>query len=185
MKNEVLNLRCISMTENFGHMEALSIGMKNSLGETVCTIDADLQDPPEEIPRLYVELLLRLKEAPGGIYCVQTFRENRKTDSLFKRKTAGLYYYLIRKITGVDIVPNAADYRILSKQASLLLLKNYRKGAVFRLQIPNLRIPTSYIPITRGVRAAGSSKYNNKLMLKLTLNSLLTYNQRPLRLMTI
>jgi glycosyltransferase involved in cell wall biosynthesis len=178
-------IRCVSMQRNFGHMEALSVGMRNAQGEAICTIDADLQDPPEQIPKIFNELNLKLATTNNRIYCVQTFRENRDVDSFFKKLTAKLYYKMIKKITGLDIVSNAADYRILSKQASELLLNNYRKGTVFRLQIPKLLIPTSYFPVTRQVRAAGVSKYTSKAMLKLTLDSILAFSQRPLRFMTI
>jgi len=179
------NLRLIKLNKNYGHMEALKVGMLNSRGNAILTIDADLQDPPEYIPTLFETL----QEAIGGDwnkqYCVQTYRQDRKVDSYFKRHTASIYYWLIKRISGVKVVPDAADYRILSRSANAVLLDNYRRGSVFRLEIPYLEIPTSLLPIIRHKRFAGDSKYTNKKMIQLTLNSLLSFNQRPLRLLSI
>lgn len=179
------NLRLIKLNRNYGHMEALRVGMLNSLGNAILTIDADLQDPPEYIPILFETLQEATRGDLGKQYCVQTYRQDRKVDSLFKRQTASIYYWLIKRISGVKVVPDAADYRILSRAANALLVNNYRRGSVFRLEIPYLEIPTLLLPIIRHKRFAGESKYTNKKMIQLTLNSLLSFNQRPLRLLSI
>ncbi len=178
-------LRILKLNKNYGHMEALKIGMQNSKGNSVLTIDADLQDPPEYIPLLWTELNKSTNFDPTIHFCIQTFREDRRVDSLFKRKTASLYYWLIKKISGVNVTPNAADYRILTRAANDLLIENYRQGSVFRLEIPFLQIPTELVPIVRQKRFAGESKYTNKKMLQLTINSLLSFNQRPLRILSV
>jgi dolichol-phosphate mannosyltransferase len=179
------NLRLIKLNKNYGHMEALKVGMSNCSGEAILTIDADLQDPPEYIPLMFTKLNEAISGDPKIQFCVQTFREDRKVDSFFKRSTAFLYYWLIKKISGVKVIPDAADYRILSRSANQMLLENYRRGSVFRLDIPYLEIPTLLVPIVRHKRFAGESKYTNKKMLQLTLNSILSFNQRPLRLLSI
>ncbi len=178
-------LRILKLNKNYGHMDALKVGMQNAKGNSILTIDADLQDPPDYIPVLWAKLNKSTNNDSSIHFCVQTFREDRKVDSFFKRKTASLYYWLIKKISGVDVIPDAADYRILTRAANKLLVENYRRGSVFRLDIPFLQIPTELVPIVRQKRFAGESKYTNKKMLQLSVNSLLSFNEKPLKILSV
>jgi dolichol-phosphate mannosyltransferase len=172
-------IRIINFKFNQGHMNALKEGYKYSKGDLIITLDADLQDPPSVIPEMIEKILAQNLEV------VQAVRVNRKVDSYFKRITAKLYYRVIRIWSGVEIVPNAADFRIVTSAAKDRILFYSINKTVFRLLIPSLNLNTDYLYFTREERFAGKTKYNLRSMLRLTVDSLLTFSSRPLRLVSV
>jgi dolichol-phosphate mannosyltransferase len=160
-------------------MNALKEGYKFSLGDLIITLDADLQDPPSIIPEMIEKIQAQ------NLDVVQAVRVNRKVDSYFKRITAKLYYRVIRIWSGVEVVPNAADFRIVTSTAKDRILFYSVNKTVFRLLIPSLNLNTGYLYFTREERFAGKTKYNLRSMLRLTVDSLLTFSSRPLRLVSI
>jgi dolichol-phosphate mannosyltransferase len=173
LENEI---RIIKMLSNHGHMKAIEAGIRESDGDCIITIDADLQDPPEAI----IEMIRIFNDT--SISCVQTFRETRETDSLFKRISANIFYKIIRLFTGVSVVPHAADFRLLSKKEAKMIVDLPEEKKIFRLLIPYLNIPTQTLAIERKNRAAGESKYTLMKMIKLALDSALGFSIKPLRL---
>jgi dolichol-phosphate mannosyltransferase len=174
------SLRIISSKVNQGHMNAITEGMRQSRGEYICTIDADLQDPPETILQMLEILRSSTESVNQKIDVVQSFRAERKTDSFFKRSTASLYYKFLKYLTGADIVSNAADFRMLSREAATVLLDLPEKNKVYRLLIPSLGFNVEYVAISREARTLGKSKYTLKKMLKLTVDSIFAFSNRPL-----
>ncbi len=169
-------VRLIKMFSNHGHMKSIEAGIRESLGDCIITIDADLQDPPEAI----IEMVRIFKET--SISCVQTFRQTRETDTTLKRISANIFYRAIRLFTGVSVVPHAADFRLLSKKEAKKIVNLPEEKKIFRLLIPYLKIPTKTLPIERKIRAAGESKYTLMKMIKLALDSALGFSIKPLRL---
>lgn len=182
-KSEIQNLRVLSFKRNWGHMAALSLGLKNAEGDLVITIDGDLQDPPEYIPVLidsYYEGV-----SSGTPYdVIQTVRADRSSDSFFKRTSASLYYKLIRNLTGVKVTPHAADYRLLTRDAVTLINSMDSSMKVFRVLIPYLGLRVKILEIRRDSRYAGTSKYRLKDMIRLAVNSFLSFSSKPLRLIS-
>jgi polyisoprenyl-phosphate glycosyltransferase len=184
-------IRILCLTTNSGHMRAIRAGLEASKGDYVLTIDADLQDPPEAIPEMFRMISSSHKqstnETGGGIATsydvVQAFRANRKSDTYLKRKCASLYYKLIKNITGISLIPHAADYRIMKKHVVKTLIALPEQKLVFRLLIPSLGFKVSHFPIDRDKRFAGKSKYTNRKMIALALDSVIGFTNRPLRLL--
>ncbi|HET6478632.1 MAG TPA: glycosyltransferase family 2 protein, partial [Actinoplanes sp.] len=87
-------LRVVSLRRNVGHQTALRAGLRSARGDYVVSIDADLQDPPEAIGEM---LATARSEQVDVVYGV---RSDRRTDTVFKRNTAGLYYWTMRKMVG-------------------------------------------------------------------------------------
>jgi dolichol-phosphate mannosyltransferase len=173
------NLRLVQLLKNSGHMIALEIGLTQSRGQFVCSIDADLQDPPGAIPQM-------LQMAESGNYdVIQAVRPDRKSDSWFKRSSAGLFYKVIKKLTGINVVPHAADFRLLTRAAVDSLLALPEKGKVFRLLIPYYGYRTKLLVVTRDKRIAGNSKYPLKKMLSLSLDSVVRFSSKPLRAVSL
>jgi len=169
LAKKIRGIRLITLTQNAGHMRALEIGLLNARGKYIVSLDADLQDPPEYIPRLYKTI----KEL--GVDCVQTVRTDRSSDSFLKRNSAAFFYWTFRKIIGVEIIPHAADFRILTELARDKILQVNDKDKVFRFLIPILRITTTILPIHRDKRVSGASKYHFRAMAKLATYSILNY----------
>lgn len=185
-------IRILCLSKNSGHMSAIRAGLEASKGDYILTIDADLQDPPEAIPEMFriissPQIESRNKPSEQQYLCdvVQAFRANRKSDTYLKRKCAALYYKLIKEITGISVVPHAADYRIMKKHVVDTLLALPEKNLVFRLLIPSLGFQVSYFPIERDKRFAGKSKYTNRKMIGLALDSVISFTNRPLRFLAL
>ena len=96
-------VKVVRFSRNFGHQAALLAGYELAQGDVIVSLDADLQDPPE----LIGSMLDMINEGYDVVYAA---RKSRGIDSLFKRKTADIFYWLMKKF-GADIVPNHADYR--------------------------------------------------------------------------
>jgi glycosyltransferase involved in cell wall biosynthesis len=183
----VMPLRIIELGANAGHMTAIRAGLEASKGDFVVTIDADLQDPPEYIPAMFalmfenssdneVDFKLRVPDV------IQAFRVDRSLDSFSKRTSAALYYFLIKKLTGISLTPHAADFRIMTRRVVDVLLGLPEGRPVYRLLIPKLGFLIVTFPIKRAERFAGETKYTYRKMFSLALDSIISFTYKPLRI---
>ena len=171
-------LRLIKLRRNSGHQAALTAGVQRSRGEWVVSIDADLQDPPEVIPQM---LGLARDE---GLDVVYGIRSDRRSDTIFKRYTAGLYYRLMRRIVGGDMPEQAGDFRLVSRDVVEVLRRLPERAPVYRLLVPWLGFPSGEVQYVREERAAGSTKYPLSKMLRLAFDSVASFSAAPLRVAT-
>lgn len=171
-------LRLIRLRRNSGHQAALTAGLHRSRGAYAVSIDADLQDPPEAIERM---LRLAQEQNLDIIYGV---RSDRRTDTAFKRYTAGVYYRLMRRIVGKKVPAGAGDFRLLSRTMVEALRDLPERTPVYRLLVPWLGFPSGEVTYVREKRAAGTSKYPLTKMIKLTADSIIGFTAAPLRAAT-
>jgi polyisoprenyl-phosphate glycosyltransferase len=171
-------VKIIDLSRNFGHQIAIKAGLDHARGDAAVIIDADLQDPPEMIGR-FLELWREGSEVVYGV------RAARQGDSVFKKATAALYYRLIRKISHIDIPLDAGDFRLLGRPV-VDALKEIRE------RNPYLRGLTSWVgfrqigvPIERGERYAGETKYTLRKMLGLAWNGIAHFSFLPLQLASV
>lgn len=171
-------LRLVRLLRNSGHQAALSAGFRRARGQSVVTIDADLQDPPEVI----AEFLAAAREADVDV--VYGVRSDRSSDSWPKRTTARLYYRLMSRLVGRHIPFDAGDFRLVSRRVVDAVNSLPEDGRVFRLVIPWLGFPSAEVRYVRAERAAGTTKYNLTKMLRLAFDSVTAFSAAPLRLAT-
>ncbi|WP_100864206.1 MULTISPECIES: glycosyltransferase family 2 protein [Streptomyces] len=171
-------LRVVTLRRNSGHQAALTAGLRRARGAYVVSIDADLQDPPEVIPDM---LALARAERLDIVYGVRT---DRSTDSGFKRRTAGVYYRLMRRLAGSFVPDQAGDFRLLSRAVVDTLKTLPDQQQIYRLLIPWLGFPSGQIAYRRAERAAGTSKYPLHKMVLLAFDSITSFSAVPLRLAT-
>ncbi|MGP3690122.1 glycosyltransferase family 2 protein [Streptomyces sp. IBSNAI002] len=171
-------LRIVTLRRNSGHQAALTAGLHRSLGAHVVSIDADLQDPPELIPEM-----LALARA-DGLDIVYGVRTDRSADSGFKRRTAGAYYWLMRRLAGSYVPAQAGDFRLLSRAVVETLKALPDQHQIYRLLIPWLGFPGGQITYQRAERVAGTTKYPLHKMVLLALDSVTSFSAIPLRLAT-
>lgn len=107
-------IKIIDLSRNFGKEIAMSAGLKEATGDAVIPIDADLQDPPEVIPRL-VE---KWREGFDVVYATRAVREG---ESLMKKATAKSFYKFMKRITRIDMPPDTGDFRLMTRQAAVVL----------------------------------------------------------------
>jgi glycosyltransferase involved in cell wall biosynthesis len=172
-------LRLIRLRRNSGHQAALTAGLQRSFGAYVVSLDADLQDPPETIPEM---LALARDEELDIVYGV---RSDRSTDTFFKRRTAGLYYRLMRRVVGDRMPSHAGDFRLLSRATVDALRQLPETTPVYRLLVPWIGFPSGEVTYVREERAAGTTKYPLTKMLRLAFDSIASFSAAPLRIATV
>ncbi|WP_461169100.1 glycosyltransferase family 2 protein [Arthrobacter sp. Z1-15] len=178
MRGEWPELRLIRLMRNSGHQAAITAGMSGAVGDYVVTIDADLQDPPEAIEEMLEKAQAEEVDVVYGV------RSDRSTDSVFKRQTAALYYWLMRRVAGPHVPSNAGDFRLVSRRVLEAINKLPEEGRVYRLIIPWFGFPSTNVYYQRDKRAAGTSKYPLGKMILLTTESIVTFSGGPLRFAT-
>ncbi|GAA3622854.1 glycosyltransferase family 2 protein [Kineosporia mesophila] len=171
-------LRVVRLRANAGHQAALSAGLVRARGAWIATIDADLQDPPETI----ADMLTAAREQSADV--VYGVRNDRTTDSAFKRHTAGVYYRMIRRLVGQHVPADAGDFRLMSRAMVDAVNRLPEQNRVLRLVVPALGFPSAQVEYRREERAAGTTKYPLSRMIRLTVDSLTGFSIAPLRLAT-
>ena len=169
-------LKVISFISNKGHMAAITAGLEAASGDWVVTIDVDLQDPPDVIPKM---LDLALSQNVDVVYGI---RGDRKSDTWFKRATAKFYYKMIGRVTGIEVPMHAADCRLMSRRVVNELCKFPEIHKVYRLLVPWLGFPSQNYKYTRDERAAGKTHYNLRKMVALAWTSVTSFSATPLRI---
>lgn len=167
-------LRLIRFVSNSGHMAALDAGIRESRGNFVVTLDSDLQHPPELIIEMYNKAINHKLDV---IYAV---RKTRSEESLVKRLPSQLYYKVMKRVSNIDLIPSAADFRLISSEVVGVIRALPVGKQVFRLLIPSLGFPSGTIPYIASSRAAGESKYTFTKMFKLWTESVVGHSTAPL-----
>ncbi|MCC6470264.1 MAG: glycosyltransferase family 2 protein [Alphaproteobacteria bacterium] len=166
----------IKLSRNSGHQNALIAGLLTVPGDLLVSVDADLQDDLEAIGAM----LAKCREGAEIVYGV---RNDRGSDTAFKRVTAEAYYRLMR-LFGVDLVFNHADYRLMTRTA-IGALEQYGEVNLFlRGIVPQLGFKTASVHYARTERVAGESKYPLRKMLALAWEGLSSFSPSPLRWIT-
>jgi dolichol-phosphate mannosyltransferase len=171
-------LRVLALRRNVGHQTALRAGLHHAHGDYVVSIDADLQDPPEVIG----EMLNTAREQKVDV--VYGVRGDRSTDTAFKRNTAGLYYWVMRRLVGPWVSDNAGDFRLMSRAVVDVLNELPEQRPVYRLVVPSLGFAGAEVAYARAERVAGETKYPLSKMIRLTLDSITSFSAAPLRIAT-
>jgi glycosyltransferase involved in cell wall biosynthesis len=168
----------IKLAHNSGHQNALLAGIMYAKGkaDVIISMDADLQDDIGAMEKM----LVKYDEGNEIVYGV---RSSREKDTFFKKNTA-LAFYKVMRMLGVDIVPNHADYRLMSKRA-VEALAEYREVNLFlRGVIPLIGLKYTTVEYARGNRFAGESKYPLSKMLNFAIDGITSFSVKPLRIIT-
>ncbi len=167
----------VKLSRNRGHQNALLSGLMLVEGDAIVSIDADLQDDVSVIEGM-------VREFSGGAEVVYGVRDSRETDSVFKRKTALLYYDLMKKL-GVDLVHNHADFRLLGRRAVEALRQYGEVNMFLRGIVPLIGYRAATVKYDRAERFAGVSKYPLRKMLTFAIEGVTSLSVVPLRLITL
>lgn len=172
-------VRGLKFSRNFGHQNALIAGLTEAVrtADIMITIDADLQDDPDKIEAMVVKHLT-------GADIVYGVRNNRDTDTWFKRTTAQGYYKFLGML-GVNLIPNHADFRLMSKRAVNTFLEYKERNVFIRGLVPKLGYPSAVVDYKRTPRMAGVSKYPLKKMLAFAWDGITSLTIAPVRLILI
>jgi polyisoprenyl-phosphate glycosyltransferase len=168
----------VFLSRNFGHQTALTAGLDHARGDAVVMLDADLQDPPELIPKM-------LDHWRAGCDVVYAVREERNGESRFKLATANWFYRLFDKLAQVELQANAGDFRLLDRQALDALLSMRERSRFLRGMTVWVGYRQAAVLYRRDPRYAGETKYTLSRMLRFSLDAISSFSHRPLQLATL
>ena len=168
----------ISQSRNRGHQSSVLAGMYEAaeFADIVITIDADGQDDIHCMNQM-------IAEYKTGSEIVYGVRDNRDTDSAFKRITAE-GFYKVMQLFGANVVFNHADYRLVSKRFIHELAKFKEVNLFLRGIMPLVGFKYSYVTYKRHERIAGESHYPLSKMLGLAMDGITSLSIKPIRLIT-
>ncbi len=166
----------INLSRNFGHQAALLAGLFTAQADAYVSIDADLQDDEQAI-RDMVRLHREGKDIVYGC------RDNRETDTWFKRTTA-MAFYRLRESLNVHTIPNHADFRLMSARSVRELKRFGEVNLYLRGVIPLLGFPSGRVYYRRKARELGQSKYPFMKMLRLAWDGVANFSDFPMIFVT-
>ena len=169
-------LKLINFSRNFGHQPAITAGLQYSEGDVVIVMDCDLQDPPELIP----ELLKKWKEGYDVVHCI---RRKRK-ESLFKRLSYKLFYWLYTRLSDFETLMDSGDFSLMSRRVVNEINKMEEKAKFIRGLNLFVGFRHTAIEYERPGRFKGETKYNLIKLVKLALDGIFSFTTFPLRIMS-
>lgn len=167
-------IKGIQFSRNFGQHYGITAGLDHCNGDWVVVMDCDLQDRPEEIPRLYAKAL-------EG-YEVVLARRGKRQHSMFKRLASRLFYATLNYLADMNYDAEVGNFRIVSRK----VIDNFRKIReqlrFFGGLVDWMGFPTASIDVAHAERYAGKTTYNFFKLWKLAIETILSYSDKPLRL---
>ena len=166
-------VRGIQFSRNFGQHYGITAGLDHCHGDWVVVMDCDLQDRPEEIPRLYTKAL-------EGYEIVLARRAERR-DSLFKRVTSGLFYKLFSYLADIDYDGACGNFRIMSRKVvtNFCLMREQLRFLGGLVQWMGFK--TTSIEVEHAERFGGKTSYTFSKLWKLASESIIAFSDKPLR----
>ena len=167
-------VRILTFSRNFGHQAAVSAGLTHSDGDATVIIDADLQDPPEIIPRM----LALWAEGYDVVYGIRTKRK----EAYWKKISYSLFYRLFRKLASIDTPLDAGDFSLLDKSVLTEINRLPEKNRFFRGLRAWVGFRQTGLEYERDPRLAGVTKYSFLKLLKLASDGIFNFSTVPLTL---
>lgn len=169
-------VKYISFSRNFGKEAAMYAGFSNVTGDYAAVMDADMQDPPALLPKM-MEII------KGGEYdSVATRRVTRKGEPKIRSFFANMFYKVMKKISDVDIVDGARDFRLMKREmvdaiVSMSEYNRFSKG-IFGW----IGFKTYWLPYENVERIAGQTKWSFWKLLKYSIDGIVNFSDTPLKL---
>lgn len=171
------HVKVVALTRNFGHQVAVTAGLQHATGDIVCVMDADLQDPPEELGGF----IDKLREGHDVVYAIRTKRK----ENVFKRAAYFMYYRLLRRLATLEIPLDAGDFCVMRREvvdALNLLPERNRFVRGLRTWVGYRQTGLAY---ERAARYAGEPKYTLRKLMQLASDGIINFSYRPLQAIMI
>lgn len=174
LSNKDKNIKYIDFSRNFGKESAMLAGLTLSTGDYVTIMDADLQDPPSLLP----EMISLIKEE--GYDCVGTRRVTRKGEPVIRSFFARMFYKIINKMSKVEMVDGARDFRLMTRQMvnSILELKEYNRYSKGLFSFVGYK--TKYLEYENVNRVAGETKWSFWKLFIYAIEGIVSFTTTPL-----
>lgn len=169
------HVKLLRFSRNFGHQAAVTAGLDFANGDAVVVMDADLQDPPELLPRM-------LYLFQQGYDIVSPQRSARAGETRFKRVTSTLYYRLLSRMADQPLTPDVGDFRLFSRRAVLAIRSLREQHRYMRGMVAWLGLSEAMLPFDRRPRAAGHTNYPLLKMMRFAWTGVTSFSAFPLRI---
>jgi len=175
---EDVHVRYVSFSRNFGKEAAMLVGLQRSRGERIIIMDGDLQHPPELIQKLL------LKQDSSGADQVIA-RRIRTTDSFRRKLLSKFYYRLVNRLSEVEILDGAGDFRLLTRRAVDALLLLTEKTRFSKGLFSWIGFSQDHVEYQDHSREFGQSSWSLRGLINYGLDGVMSFNTRPLRSMIV
>ena len=165
-------IKGLCFSKNFGKEAAMLAGMNYSTGDCCVIIDCDLQHPPALIVQMY-----RLWEE--GYEIIEAVKENRGKETLLHSIAAKGFYYVISRVTGIDL-SKASDFKLLDRKAVNILINMREKNTFFRALSSWIGFKTTQIKFSVQERTVGKSKWSTMELIKYAISSVSSFSAAPM-----
>jgi glycosyltransferase involved in cell wall biosynthesis len=170
--------RYVRLSRNFGKEAALSAGLEASTGDVVICLDADMQHPPALIP----QMLDRWRAGADMVYAV---RQNRDSESWFKRLGSHMFYRLLSEGRGVDVPAHAGDFRLMDRRVVQAINALPERTRFMKGLYAWVGFQAEALPYTPDERVHGATRYNKRKLVRLAFAGLTAFTTWPLRIVSM
>ncbi|MES2218328.1 MAG: glycosyltransferase family 2 protein [Pseudomonadota bacterium] len=168
------NIKLICLSRNFGKENALTAGLEHCAGDVAIILDADFQHPLETLP-------IFLENWANGYEMVYGVRENRDNESSLKRGFAQLFYWLMAKITHINIPNNAGDFRLLDRKVIASINEFQERSRFMKGLYAWVGFKSIAVPFQVQERTAGKSAWGLRRLTELAITGITSFSDIPLR----
>lgn len=159
---------------NFGQHYGITAGLDHCDGDWVVVMDCDLQDQPEEIPRLY-------EKAMEG-YDVVLAKRGKRSDAFLKRVSSHLFYRCFNYLADLDYDPEVGNFRIISRRVTDAVVTMREQLRFFGGMVDWLGFPSASIKVEHAERFSGETSYDFRRLWRLACETIVAYSDKPLRI---
>lgn len=170
-------IRGIRLSRNFGKESAIAAGMEFAAGDAVILMDGDLQHPPDLIPLMVQSWRVQ------GYDVVEAVKTHRGEETLPSRAGAGLFYWLMGRLTDLDL-DNASDFKLLDRKVVAAHNRLPERARFFRGIVSWLGFRKTQLPFAVGPRASGKSKWSFLKLAGLLMQAVTSFSSAPLHVVT-
>lgn len=167
----------VTFSRNFGKEIAIMAGLDYAKGDAVIFIDADLQDPPEVIPKL-------IKYWEEGYDDVYAKRRSRKGETWLKKWTSKMYYRILQKMSSVEIQKDTGDFRLLDRRCVNALKKMRETSRNSKSMFSWIGYKKKEVLYDRDPRVAGKTKWKYGRLIDLAIDGITSFTTSPLKIAT-
>ncbi len=167
-------VRYISFSRNFGKEAAMYAGINNAIGDYVAIMDADMQDPPYMVKVMYENI----KDTDYD--CIALYTKAHKDYSVIRKSLTSLWYKVLEKITKVNQMPGARDFRLMSRKMVNAIISMREYNRFTKGLYGYVGFNTKWLSYETPNRAAGESKFNIKKLVKYAVEGIVSFSSTPL-----
>lgn len=172
-------VRYLSFSRNFGKEAGIYAGLVESKGDYVALMDVDLQDPPELLPKMYEQLENEAYDSIG------TRRVSREGEPPIRSFFAKLFYKMINKMSDIEIVDGARDYRMMTRQMVDAVLEMKEHNRFSKGIFSWVGFDTKYLEFENKERVAGETTWSFWGLFKYSIEGIVSFSEAPLRISSV